>query len=178
MNVDTMANITPIKHGVNTLDVLWGAWVKNIRYSEERRTWDFMGIYDTIWKQNKGDFPFTTELKFIISYQASIAEAKGKFKLSLELLDLDKPIFSITQDLVLPEFLDADIRWYQDYKLENVIIKEPRQYWLYILVDGQEKHNIPLYVSVPKETIIMDMENDVKVELWPEDHDRVIDKLS
>lgn len=169
MNTTTIATKQPFQR-IRPMDVTWAAWVRDINYNPEQHTWDFIGIYDTISKHNKSDFPFSVDLQLIVSYTAKLPESKKTFNLKLEILDLDKPIFSIEENIVLPEFLDKDIQWYQDYKIENVVFKEPGDYFLYILVDNQEKQSVPLHIHVPK-AVNMDkfMKYSIYEERWIED---------
>ena len=60
------------------MDVLWGAWAKHIDLSENNV--DIVGIYDVIWKHKRSDFPFIVDLRGIIAYQASLAEANKTFQ--------------------------------------------------------------------------------------------------
>jgi len=164
-----MTKTTPLQR-IKPMEVLWGAWVREAIYHDEQDTWDFIGIYDYIRKHKRSDFPLTVNLQAVIAYQASVSESKRKFQLVLEILDLDKPIFSIIEDLKLVEFADPSIRWYETYKVENVIIREPGEYYLYILIDNQEKHRIPLRIEADK-ALIYNWEEDSTKEIWAEDLD-------
>ncbi len=167
MNTTTITSEIP-KGRIRPMDVLWGAWVKNVKIDQRQQSIDIIGIYDEIRRGGRSDFPFTIDLLAIVAYEASLSEANKTFQLTLEILDLDKPIFSITEDLILPNFLDAKIRWYQDYYIENVVIREPSDYLLYILVNGQEKQTIPLHVY-GLQAIKYDYVRDATTKMWEED---------
>jgi len=158
------------------MDVLWGAWAKYIKLDERQQSIDIGGIHNEIWKRAKSDFPFITDLWAIVAYEASTAEYDGVFQITLEIIDLDAMhrIFSIEYGMTVPSG-DSPFRWYADYELKNVEIKESGYYELSILVDGQFKQRIPLWVIAPKGSIENE-EDGVTIEFWAEDYKHISDK--
>ena len=152
------------------MDVLWGAWVKQVTYDEQSRTFSFEGIYDTIYKREKFDYPFYTDLLVVLACQASPAEYDRTFNITLDLVDDDAINHLVTQDeqITVPRG-DSPQRWYEEFELKSVEIREPGQYSLSILIENQQKHAIPLWVVSPK-MMIIDEEKDITTELWPEDY--------
>lgn len=156
------------------MDVLWGAWVRQVVFDEQHRTTDILGIYDEIWKRRKSDFPFSVNLNVILSYQAYPSEYEKTKEVSFSMHDIDaSELFSYSFMLQVPALYgDSKIRWYESYDLSNIVIKEPGYYELGILVNGEEKQNIPLRVIAPKMVDLDKLINhDIYEERWIEDKD-------
>ncbi len=175
MNTDTIPTKT-LYYRVKSMDILWGAWVKQVTYFSQPESMNIEGIYDTISKKQKSDFPFTADLRVILSCQASVAEHERMYQITLEIVDLDaiSRIFSLEHEVIVASS-DSPNRWYEDFELANVEIKEPGYYELNVLVDHQFKQRVPLWITAPKMYILDDV-NDVKTELWPEDYKHLSDK--
>jgi hypothetical protein len=158
------------------MDVLWGAWVTEFKYNSEVYTGiDIIGAYDVIVKEKKNDFPFSIDLKAVIALQASVSEYKHAFNLALEIIDLDSSIlFEDKEYLEVPEG-DSPMRWYEYFEFNNVLIRKEGYYELSILVNQEQKQRIPLWVTVSKLSII-DEKNDVDIEMYPEDYQRLKDE--
>ena len=152
------------------MDVLWGAWVKQVNFGRE--SIDISGIYQVIWKEKKGDFPFIIDLHVILAYEALQAECDKKLNTTVEIIDQDaiNRIFQRNFYITVPQG-DMPLRWYEDYVFENVEIREPGYYELIIFIENQCKQRVPLRVVAPK-MMIIDEKNDIKTELWPEDLER------
>lgn len=151
------------------MDVLWGAFVKDVVYNEKANSYDIHGIYDTIYKEKKSDYPFFVDLAAVIVFQAQQVEYERTYNLTLELIDIDgvNHIFELNDKIQVPSG-DSPQRWYETYELKGVGFDEPNQYSLSIQIDGQQKQEIPLWVISPKGMII-DEKHDIKTEFWPED---------
>lgn len=173
MDIDKIKQIKSAYDKVKTMDVLWGAWVKQTTYDEQSRTYSFEGIYDTIYKDKKADYPFYIDLLVILACQASPAEYDRTFTATLDLIDDDAINHLAIQDeqITVPSG-DSPQRWYEDFELKGVEIREPGQYSLSILIENQQKHAVPLWV-VSSKMLITDEENDVTTELWAEDYKRL-----
>jgi hypothetical protein len=152
------------------MDVLWGAWIKQVNFDQWQRLADLIGIYDMIHKEKKSDFPFISDLHVILAYEASLAECTKSFKITLEIIDLDAThrIFELNGEITVPQG-DMPLRWYEYYVLENVIIREPGYYELSVSIDGQSKQRVPLWVTAPKLWI---MDGDITTEMWDDDFER------
>jgi hypothetical protein len=160
------------------MDVLWGAWVKQVVYSDSLpETIDIKGIYDTIRKNKKSDYPFSMNLQVVLVYQAHLSESGKDYNISLGMIDIDAvPLLSIEDIITVPEFSDERvIRWYQDYKFHSVVIKQPGYYELSISVNNEHRQHIPLLVDSPK-AVDMDklIKYDIYEERWIEDVDKEV----
>jgi len=151
------------------MDVLWGAWIRQINLDQHQQLVDIIGIYHIIHKENKSDFPLITDLHVILAFEATLAECTKTFKITLEIIDLDAThrIFELNGEIVVPEG-DMPLIWYEDYVLENVIIREPAYYELSVSIDNQFKQRVPLWVTAPKMWI---MNGDITTEMWGEDYE-------
>jgi len=134
------------------MDVLWGAWARQVILA--RNSLDIMGIYDEIWKKGRSDFPFEVDLNLILSYQAYPSEFEKTKEITMSMLDIDaSELLSYSFDLEVPAMYgESKIRWYEDYELTKVKIKEPGYYELGILINGEQKQNVPLWVIAPKKS--------------------------
>lgn len=169
MSIDKMAAITPIKRETITMEVLWGAWATEISDNPTvPNCFDVIGIYDQIYKLHRKDYPFSLDLTAIMSFEASQAEANKRFKINLEMIDLDGTVIFSYLDYVDVPKCDIPNRWYEDYKLSNVIFREPGYYELSILIDNQQKQRIPLWIIAYKASLI-NIEKDSYTEMWAED---------
>jgi hypothetical protein len=154
--------------GKKRMDVLWGAWAKQIRLEEKQDSVDIIGIYENIWKPQRSDFPLTIDLQAIVAYQAYPSESNKIFKLTLTIVDIDaSPIFSQDEVLTLSEVIDTPYRWFEKYEFRNVVIKEPHYYELSILINQEQKQVIPLWVIAPKQ-ITWNPADDSTTEEWAE----------
>jgi len=151
------------------MDILWGAWVREIILNEKGQLADIIGIYDEIWKEKKGDFPFFTDLRVVLACQAEVAEFHQTFKATLNIIDLAGISILSVEELISINEGDSPFRWYVTYEFKDVEIPEPGYYELSILIEGQFKQRIPLWVITPK-MIIHDPEKDSITESWPEDY--------
>lgn len=164
-----MVTIQRYYHEAKPMDVLWGAWAKQVKLDERQQSVDIIGIYDEIWKEKRSDFPFVVDLRAIICYQASLAESNKTFKLTLTIVDIEAtPIFSEDEVFTIPQIGDTPFRWFEEYELRNVEIREPHYYELSILINQQVKQIIPLWVIAPKE-ITWNPEDDSTTERWIEE---------
>jgi len=122
------------------MEVLWGAWVKKVtREKEPPYSIDINGIYDTINKHVKGDFPFTINLKVILAFEAQASEQERIFKCTLRIIDLDaRDIFAINDQIAIPNG-DIPLRWYEDYEFNDVLFREPGYYELSILINDEQR---------------------------------------
>lgn len=158
-----------VYHGrkVKTMDVLWGAWIKNFTYDGKNDFLDILGIYDTIYLKHKRDYPHITDLRVVIALQAFPSEYNQVKKLSLKIIDIDgQNLIAIDNQITVPELGGVTkLRWYEDYTLENVIFREPGYYELGILINDDEKQNVPLWVHSPK-MLIVNPEDDSTLEKW------------
>ena len=154
----------------NTMDVLWGAWAKQINHAND--SVDIMGIYDEIWKEKKSDFPFLVNLLLVLAYQADKSEIEQTYQVTLTMVDrfgidiLFSEVFPIT---VFQG--DMPLRWYESYWLNNVEIREPDYYELNVLISRQFKQRIPLWILAPKMTLL-DSDYHITKEIWPEDFNK------
>ena len=83
-------------------------------------------------------------------------------------MDVDAtPMFSEEDQLIVPLIGDPPYRWYQEFELHNVEIMEPDFYQLSILINGEEKQVIPLYVVAPKRQT-SNLEDGSEFEEWDE----------
>ena len=123
-----------------------------------------------IYKDKKSDYPFYTDVLVVLACQASPAEYNRVFDTTLDLIDEDAINHLITQNerITVPSG-DSPQRWYEEFELKAIEIREPGQYSLSILIENQQKHAIPLWVVSPK-MMIIDEEKDITTELWPEDY--------
>ena len=154
-----------VYHKEKPMDVLWGAWVKGIRLA--RNSVDIVGIYDEIGKGGKSDFPFKANLKVVLAYQAYPSEFGRTFKVTLNLIDLDgRPLYDFTTRCLAPTLIgESKIRWYESYELKGVVIRDVGYYELGVLVNGEQKQNVPLWVLAPK-MVIWNREDDSTTEKW------------
>lgn len=148
-----------------TMEVLWGAWAKRVDLDENEI--NVIGIYDVIYKQKRSDFPFTVDLLGVIVYQSSIAEVDKIYSRELTIMGLDAPMFSEEDQLTVPIVGDPPYRWYEEFELHNVEIREPGNYQLSVLINGEEKQIIPLWIVAPK-MISHNREDDSTTEEWSE----------
>jgi hypothetical protein len=150
MNTTTITRTETIKK-TGTMEVLWGAWAKNVRFNEQQRSTDIEGIYEQIFKDKRSDFPFIVDLLAVLHFEASIAEQDRTYQVALEIIDLDATtrILTDTEEIVVPKG-DSPLRWYETFEIKNVEIQEPGYYELSILIDRQFKQRIPLWVLAPK----------------------------
>lgn len=159
-----------ILHGeVDVMRVLWGAWAKEIVYDEEADEYSFIGIYDTIHKEKRSDYPFYTDLMVVIAYYAPVAEYGLPFDITLSLINYDASyqLFKQQDTIVVPQG-DSPNRWYEWFELQGVGFDNPGQYSLSVLVNNREEHSIPLWVVSPK-GVTWDEKRGTKTEFWAED---------
>lgn len=151
------------------MEVLWGAWARDIFYKPNSNEISILGIYDTISKNGKKDFPFTTNLLVVVAYRTYPIEYSQTFKITLKMLDLDMtPIFSQDEQIKVPTI--DELTWYESYQLNNIEIQQPGNYELDVLVNDDRKQYFPLHVCADRITIL-DLENDSYEEKWLEDTD-------
>ena len=176
MNIVKMPYVKTDFGKTTVMDILWGAWVKQVAYDEQLRTYNFEGIYDTIYKDKKSDYPFYISLRVILACQAHPSEYDQTFKVLLDLIDYDAINHLVTQDemIEVPRG-DSPQRWYEDYELKDIEVEEPGYYQLSVLVENQEKQIVPLWVVCPK-GITWDEENGTVTEFWAEDFKHVKDQ--
>jgi len=154
---------------IKPMDVLWGTWAKHIKLNEAKQLVDLTECYESIHKEGKKDFPFTVDLQVLIAYQSKLSESNQEFRVSLDIIDdIGQYVHSEDRQIVVPEAVDTLIRWYESYIFSDVKIIEPRYHQLSILINGEEKHVIPLYIFGHKITIL-DSEKDSTTEMWYED---------
>lgn len=150
------------------MQVLWGAWARDVQYNGREsigHSIDIIGIHDNIYYGSYSAFPIVVNLKAVVSYQAEQSEFNRTINQTLEILDLDgSAIFSQDWQLPIHEG-DSPFRWYEVYDLQNIRFREPGQYELYILVNGEQRYSIPLWIITPKATY-EDEERGIKVEGW------------
>jgi hypothetical protein len=157
------------------MDILWGAWVKQVDYDEQARAYSFIGVFDTIYKEHKAEYPFYVDLLAILACQASPAKYNQTFGVTFDLIDEDAINHLVTQDeIITVPAGDSPQRWYEQFELKRVEIDEPGQYSLSMLVEHQQKHAIPLWVISPKGMTVDDGKGIVK-EFWAEDFERLRD---
>ncbi len=156
------------------MDVLWGAWVKELRDNpSDLRAFDVIGIYDTIHKKGKPDFPFTTDLQIVLAYRVTDSSEFGQiYQLTFDFRDQFgvNQIFKMNDQIIAYEG-DIPVQLYETYEFKNVTIKEPDFYKLSVLLDGHFILYIPLRINAPKMVIVEDAERQITTELWPEDYD-------
>lgn len=152
------------------MDILWGAWAKEVTYGDDLLVRDIKGIYNTIWKKAKSDFPFSADLHVILVYQASRVEWNRAFKITLEIIDQDAitRIFATDVNIIVPQG-DMPLRWYEDYEFKNVIIEQPGYYELNISIERQYNQHVPLWIEAPKKQIISGDGREISPYLWSED---------
>lgn len=165
MNADTMEGKLLTRIRKRPMDVLWGAWIKQARITRDYT--DIIGIYDTIWKKKRSDFPLSVDLRVIVAYEASQVESEREFPLTLEIMDVDATPLLRYDTTVTPQVGDTPHRWYEEYEFKGVVIKEPAYYQLSILINQEEKQRIPLWVIAPKK-LTWDPENDSTTVEWSE----------
>lgn len=171
MKTDTITTIQNRHRKVKPTEVLWGAWVDFAGYDEETKSYDFEGIYDTISKKGKEDFPFIVDLKLVMQCQADVAEFNQEYVITLDFIGRYgiKHIFKVDRELPVYES-DIPYRWYEYYEFNNILIPEPDYYELLISIEKQFEQRIPLWVVAPK-MILIDEETGSTTEMWPEDLD-------
>jgi hypothetical protein len=176
MNTTTIKDIEPIRRQ-EAMDVLWGAWVKRVRFNEKQRSTDILGIYDEIWAEGKGDFPLITDLHLVLALNvANTAEIGQTYEITLDFADgygVYHP-FKTTYQIAVPEG-DLPMRWYEPYTFHNVLIREPDHYFLNVSIERQFKLSVSLWVIAPK-AMMYDPEKDSTTEFWPEDWDEFFNK--
>lgn len=172
----TITDIEPIRRS-EAMDVLWGAWVKKVRFNEKQRSTDILGIYDEIWLKVKGDFPLITDLHLVLAFNvANTVELGQAFEINLDFADrfgIYHP-FNVTYQITVPNG-DLPVRWYEPYTFRDVLISEPDHYYLNVSIERQFKLSVPLWVIVPK-AMMYDPEKDSTTEFWPEDWDDFFNK--
>jgi hypothetical protein len=169
MNTTTIATEKPIQRE-EAMDVLWGAWVKQVRFHRQTYSVDVLGIYEVIEKEKKADFPFLVDLKAVFAFSvANEVELGQSYTLSFDLTDkyaVYHP-FTMNQQISVPKG-DLPMRWYQPFTFSNVLIKEPVVHYLYVSIERQFKFSMPLWILAPK-LMVIDDERDITTEMWPED---------
>jgi len=150
------------------MEVLWGAWVRRLVFSEHDELINIEGIYDVISKKVKADFPFLVDLQVVLAFKKYRAEEGRNFEISLEMRDMDGlTIISDNTTITVPE---ADNKvWYEGYEFKAVEITRPGYYELWVLVSGEQRQTVGLWVTAPK-TTVYDPERDITTELWSEDY--------
>jgi hypothetical protein len=167
-NVKMMPPIPFRRRGEKIMDVLWGAWAKQVRLDERQDSVDIIGIYENIWKSKRSDFPFAIDLRAVVAYQANFAESNKTYQRTLTIMDVDAtPIFTEDAVMTIPPVGDTPYRWYEEYEFRGVFIKEPAYYQLSVLINQEEKQVIPLWVIAPKQ-ITVNLEDDSTTEEWAE----------
>jgi hypothetical protein len=165
MNTITIAITEPIRK-TESMEVLWGAWIKQARFHRKQRAIDIVGIYDEIWKEGKSDFPFITDLQVILAFRVvDIVEVGQTYEITFDLRDKYgiEQLLSNIQKIIVPDG-DFPLWWYDTFPLSNVLIREPGLYGLSISIERQFKQHIPLWVLAPKVMMI-----DNGAEMWIED---------
>ena len=156
------------------MDVLWGAWIKQLDYDEGLHYINIIGIYDIIDKWRKSDYPFTTDLKVVLACQGYPSEYGHQKEISLVMWDIDATeLYSQSFSLEVPTlFGESKVRWYETYELSGIVFGAPGYYELGILVNGEEKQNIPLQIMSGK-MVDLDkfIKHDIYEERWFEDKD-------
>ena len=148
------------------MDILWGAWATVVMIVDgELQGLD--GVYTTIIKGGKGDFPFTTDLRLVVCYQSYAVEFGRDFAIILEMQDLDGRCMASISETVQGASADTETRWYEHYLL-NVTFNRPGYYELNVLVNGERRQHIPLWVNANRGILIDEEEDSVK-EMWVED---------
>ena len=160
---------------VNIMDIPWGAWVNELKYDEQSNTYDVMGIYDTITRAHKSDYPFHIDLRVALACYATPAERDLSFKVTLLLTDMDAIVhlYKAEGQLEVPEG-DIPKWWYEAFDLEAVEFAEPGRYFLHVLIDNQEKQSIPLWIE-GNTGIAWDDENRTETKFWAEDYKKLHD---
>ena len=149
------------------MDVLWGAWA-TIVLIDDGRLQGIEGVYDTISKGGKWDFPFTTDLRLIVCYQSYAVEYAREYEITLEMQDLDGASLFNSKEVVQGASVDTEVRWYEHYLLENVTFNQPGYYELNILVNDERRQHVPLWIHANRGILINEEEDSVK-EMWVED---------
>ena len=149
------------------MDVLWGAWA-TIVVIENGYLKDIEGVYDTISKGGKKDFPFITDLRLIVCYQSYAVEYAREFVITLEMQDLDGSVLFSTENTIQGASKDTEIRWYEHYLLEGITFNQPGYYELNVLVNGERRQHVPLWIHANKGILINEEEDSIK-EMWAED---------
>lgn len=174
MNTTTISNTEPIRR-LEAMDVLWGAWVKQVKFS--KHSTDILGVYDEIWLKGKTDLPLITDLNLVLAFNvANTAELGQDYEITLDLGDkfgIYHP-FKTMYYITVPEG-DLPVRWYQPFNFENVLIREPNLYFLNVSIERQFKLAIPLWV-IARKVMMYDPEKDSTTEFWPEDWDDFLHK--
>lgn len=166
-NADTIAGRQLPRGRRKPVDVLWGAWVEDVKFAEN--SLDIKGIYENVWRKRRSDFPLILDLIAVVAYQAERSESHKTFKRTLQIIDIDGSlIFEINKRITLPEIIDTPYRWYEKHELPFVTIKEPHYYELSILINNEQKQVVPLWVLAPK-TLIWNPEDDSTLEEWPDE---------
>jgi len=169
MTSDTIIAQKTSRYRTKLMDVLWGAWARDVIKKPNSDEISILSIYDTIRKGGKKDFPFTVDLLAIVAYRTYPIEYQQVFKVTLKMLDLDMtPIFAQNEQIQVPTM--DELMWYETYELKGVEIREPGVYELNVLVNDDRKQYIPLHVLADK-AMILDLENDSYEEKWLEDVD-------
>ena len=158
------------------MEVLWGAWVRSVEYDEDGLPSRIEGIYEYVHKENKGDFPFITTLRVILCFEAPLSEFNKTLVMQLEIWDVDAgKICTLDVDVTIPGNY-MDVRWYDDFEFENVEFREAGYYQLSVLVYGEVRRHVPLYITDGK-TEIWGGKDDVELKIWPEDLGKWRDKI-
>jgi hypothetical protein len=148
------------------MNVLWGAWAKEVRPSSKVNELSILGIYDTIWKGGKSDFPFSETLLAVVAYRSYPVDYRKTFKVTLQMNDLDgSPLFY--HDIRVETPLLDELVWYQTYEVK-IDIQEPGTYELNILINDDRKQYITLNV-IGHRARILNLEEDSYEEKWLED---------
>lgn len=156
------------------MNVMWGAWLKEATYDQDSREYTFKGIYDVIFKRNKDDYPFTTDLLIVLALQSFPIESGKSYDLQLAIQDLDGSIlFSLDDKIQMPETDNSQERWYISYELNDAVIEQPGYYELNVIINQESRHQIPLWVISPKVVDLTKLlEEDIYEERWWEDFDK------
>ncbi len=151
------------------MDVLWGAWAKEVHYDEHGNLTDIIGIYDTIYRGSKSEFPVILDLCVVLACEAYNEENDQVFALTLEMVDTDtiSRLVRTTRDIKVPHNGDP-IRWYETATFDAITIRVPSRYYLSASVERQLKHRVPLDIVAPKMYLIDDF-GDITAEFWGED---------
>lgn len=176
MNTTTITTKEPIQRA-EAMDVLWGAWVKQVKFHEHPYYVDILGIYEVIDKEKKSDFPLITDLHLVLAFNvANTVELGQTFEINLDFADrfgVYHP-FNVTYQITVPKG-DLPMRWYEPYIFRDVLIREPDHYYLNVSIARQFKLSVPLWIIAPK-AIMYDPEKDSTTEFWPEDWDEFFNK--
>ncbi len=171
MNTTTIRITEPIRK-TESMEVLWGAWIKQAKFHKKQQAIDVVGIYDEIWKEGKSDFPFITDLQVILAFRVvDRVEVGQTYQIAFDLRDEYgiEQLFYDTQKIVVPDG-DFPLWWYDIFPLRNMLIREPGLYGLSISIERQFKQHIPLWILAPK-VIRVDDGAEMWIEDWLEQRD-------